>query len=252
MNLVLFEASEVASPLLRSDLRASHVLEVLRRGPGDEFDVGMVDGPRGKARVEAVSTAEILLTFKWGPALPALPDLALIIGLPRPQTARKILQEVATFGVSQVHFVRTERAEPQYASSTLWSSGEWRRHVLAGVAQAFDTRMPKVSWNQTLGEVLGHMSGHVNPLDVQGNQGAESARIALDNYEAECRLSECSVGLSAAVVLALGPERGWGPADRRLLRDHHFILAHLGERVLRTETATLAGLAILAAKKQWM
>ena len=51
MNIVLFEAEEVYLPLARQDARAKHILSVLRREIGDTFDVGVINGPRGKARV---------------------------------------------------------------------------------------------------------------------------------------------------------------------------------------------------------
>ncbi|WP_415911029.1 16S rRNA (uracil(1498)-N(3))-methyltransferase [Oleiharenicola sp. Vm1] len=46
------------------------------------------------------------------------------------------------------------------------------------------------------------------------------------------------------LVLALGPERGWGPRDRAQLRATGFAFAHLGARVLRLETAVIAALAL--------
>jgi RsmE family RNA methyltransferase len=49
-------------------------------------------------------------------------------------------------------------------------------------------------------------------------------------------------------VLALGPERGWGPADRAALRAHGFTLVHLGPRVLRSETAVVAALTLVRAQ----
>jgi len=186
----------------------------------------------------------LTLSFVWGAALPPLDPLELLVGLPRPQTARKILQEATTLGVTALHFVVTERADPQYAQSTLWSSGEWRRHLLAGAAQAFDPRLPIVTWGQALAVTL---TERLKPA-------AESASteppqlLALDNYEATVRFGACAVEAGRRVVLALGPERGWGPADRAELRGRGFTLAHLGERVLRAETAVVAALAILRAR----
>ncbi|HEY1848006.1 MAG TPA: RsmE family RNA methyltransferase, partial [Opitutaceae bacterium] len=49
------------------------------------------------------------------------------------------------------------------------------------------------------------------------------------------------------LALAFGPERGWSGAERDLLRARGFTLAHLGTRVLRTETAVVAALAIAKA-----
>lgn len=234
--------------LPRSDPRAEHVLSVLRRRPGDTFDVGWVNGPRGKGRLETVSEAEMTLSFSWGPPLSPLPSLRVCLGLPRPQTARKILQELTTLGASELHFVTTERGEPQYAQSTLWSSGEWRRHVLAGAAQAFDTRLPQVTWGRSLADVLADSTRKAET----GNVVDESCCWALDNYEADGRLGEAPLRPSASVTLALGPERGWGPGDRTCLRDHGFHLFHLGDRVLRAETAAVAAVAIIAAKRGLM
>ena len=47
------------------------------------------------------------------------------------------------------------------------------------------------------------------------------------------------------IILAIGSERGWSPAERDILRANHFTLAHLGPRVLRAETAVTAAIAIV-------
>ena len=47
------------------------------------------------------------------------------------------------------------------------------------------------------------------------------------------------------VVFAVGPEGGWSDAERKLLNDHGAEPLRLGSRVLRAETAVIAGLAVL-------
>ncbi len=241
-----------------------HVLEVLRRREGEVFDAGVVNGPRGKAVVRHIAAGHLELIFNWGKEPSPLPPLTLIMGLPRPQTARKILNEAATFGVTGLHFVATERSDPNYAASTLWSSGEWRRHLLAGAAQAFDTRIPEVTWTWSLPEAIcesgrGGLTGfhdsslraHNSPdgNSVLSPNDASPLLIALDNYEASVRLGAVELEPSRGVCLALGPERGWGGNDRSVLRKNGFLLAHLGERVLRAETAVIAALGIVAARQ---
>jgi 16S rRNA (uracil1498-N3)-methyltransferase len=142
VNLILFEPAETDVPLPRTDPRARHILDVLRRGVGDTFDAGLVNGPRGKGKLAALDALSLTLTFTWGEVPLPLDPITLIIGLPRPQTARKILQEATALGVQALHFFRSEKGDANYAQSTLWTSGEWRRHLLAGTAQAFDTRLP--------------------------------------------------------------------------------------------------------------
>jgi 16S rRNA (uracil1498-N3)-methyltransferase len=238
VNLVLFEPSELDRPLPRGDRRALHLLEVLRRRAGDTFDAGIAGGVRGKGTVVAIGPDAVDLAFAWDAApLPPLPPLALVVGLPRPQTARDILRDATTLGATALHFVRTEKGEPSYATSSLWSSGDWRRHVLAGAEQAFDPRLPEVTHGQPLAAAL-----------ATASSGPSALRLALDNYEAEIGLADVAVAPGQGVVLAVGNERGWSAADRATLRAAGFTLVHLGSRVLRTETACVVGLTLLRAK----
>ena len=236
MNLILFEPAELTVPLAHIDPRAEHILKTLRRRIGDTFDVGLVDGPIGKGTLDAISATTLTLTFTWGPPPAPADPITLLLGLPRPQTARDILRDATTLGVGALHFVATERSDPNYAAATLWTSGEWRRHCLAGAAQAFATRLPAVTSNHTLATALPALPA------------ATTQRLALDNYEATYPLSECHIIGDTSVVLALGPERDWGPADRAALRAHGFTLVHLGTRVLRSETAVIAALTLVRAR----
>jgi RsmE family RNA methyltransferase len=233
MNIVLFDAGETQSPLARTDRRAQHVMEVLRCDVGDSFDAGLINGSRGKATLRALDEASLHLDFAWAEKPPPLDPITLIIGLPRPQTARKILEEVTTLGVQAMHFVTTDRGEASYARSKLWTTDEWRRHVIDGAAQAFSTRLPNVTSGLRL-EV------------VAAGLPRETCRLALDNYEAATALSRASV--TQPTALALGPERGWSPEERKLLRARGFELVHLGERVLRVETACVAAVTLTKAR----
>lgn len=238
MNLVLFEPAEVDRPLPSADPRAGHLLQVLRRREGDTFDAGIVNGPRGTGTLAAIAADALTLSFVWGGDTPPLDPITLIVGLPRPQTARDILRDGTSLGVAAMHFVRTDKGEASYAHSTLWTSGEWRRQLIAGAEQAFATRLPEVTWGRPLLEVIGCLP-------------ERAARVALDHYEAGNALAKCPLPaepLQTALVLAFGPERGWSNAERAALRGAGFALAHLGHRVLRTETAVTAAVTVVKAR----
>jgi RsmE family RNA methyltransferase len=247
VNLLLFTSAETAAPLPRTDPRATHLLDVLRRQIGDTFDAGLIDGPRGKGTLAAVSALELILSFTWGEPPPPLDPIVLLVGLPRPQTGRKILQEATALGVSALHFFASERGEPSYAPSTLWSSGEWRRHLITGAEQAFCTRLPAITWARPLSDIIAELS----PPPASGS----APRIALDNYESPDALGNCHVlrdipseNPRPLITLAIGSERGWSAAERDFLRAKNFTLAHLGPRVLRAETAVTAAVAIVKAR----
>ncbi|HEY5226904.1 MAG TPA: RsmE family RNA methyltransferase [Opitutaceae bacterium] len=232
MNLILLEPGEAAAPLPGTDPRAVHILTVLRRKAGDLFDAGIVNGPRGKASIVSIGPSGIEFTFKATSESPPADPIHLLVALPRPQTARKILNEATTLGIASLRFFHSEKGEPSYASSALWSTPEWRRHLREGAAQAFDTRIPEVLHAASLGEAIAALP-------------AGCVRTALDNYEASGPLRP--VMRTVPLALAFGPERGWSAAERNSLKAEGFVLSHLGERVLRTETAVVAALAIVKA-----
>ena len=245
MNLILFEPDEIGHPLPRGDARAGHLLRVLRRSEGDTFDAGLINGPRGKGTLTAIGPDALTLAFAWDAAPPPLDPITLIIGLPRPQTARDILRDATSLGVAAMPFVTTDKGEPGYGRSTLWTGNEWRRHLISGAEQAFDTRLPEVTHGHSL-------------LEVVASLPDRAVRVALDHYEASealarCRLPDDTAGASRPeLVLAFGPERGWSNAERAALRGSGFVLAHLGSRVLRTETAVVVAVALVKARRGLM
>jgi RsmE family RNA methyltransferase len=236
VNLILFESHEIGAPLSRGDRRASHIIKILRRGVGDEFDAGLVNGPQGKATVTAIDASTLSLAFRWDSAPAPTDSMTLVVGLPRPQTARDLLREMTTLGVSHLDFVAADKAEPSYASSTLWSSGEWKRHLVAGAEQAFTTCLPEVRWGHSLAAAIADLP-------------SDGTRLALDNHEPAVGLGQSELPADRPVALAVGPERGWSERERGALREHRFVFVHLGPRILRVETAAIAAMSIIRAKR---
>lgn len=235
MNLVLFQASEIGRPLPLSDVRAQHLLRILKLQSGDSFDAGIVNGPSGKGIIRTVEAQEITFDYRAENSPQPLPSLALIVGWPRPQTARDILREATTLGATELHFVHTEKSDRNYAAASLWSGDEWRRHTIAGAQQGFTTRVPEIQFGKTLAEALARFR-------------ASATKLALDNYEATSALAREPLASAIPVVLAIGPERGWTSSDRHQLRENGFRLVDLGRPILRTETAVIAALVLARAQ----
>ncbi|MCH8475398.1 MAG: 16S rRNA (uracil(1498)-N(3))-methyltransferase [Opitutales bacterium] len=249
MNLLLFHSSEKNQPLPTTDRRVRHLREVLRLPVGGVFAAGEIDGELGRGIV--LGWAGEGLQWRFEPCegmSPPLPRLTLAVGLSRPQTMRKILQEATAMGGERFLIFPAQRSEPSYRQSSLWTAGEWQERILAGVEQAFTTRVPELVQLSGLAEAISFLAD-------EGLTGASS--VVLDNYEASCALPDWlatrdSGEESARAVLWVGPERGWGRADREQLRESGSPLVHLGPRVLRVETALVAAQGhLLAALGAW-
>lgn len=242
MNLFLLEEAAVGDTWAPDDPRSVHLRTVLGKGPGDDFDIGVRDGPRGRAHIERIDDHGLHLRFRWERRVVQPRPCTVLVGLPRPQTARRILYESACLGVRELRFIRTDRSERSYAHSRLWTTGEWERRLVEGAEQAFATDLPQVSHAASLEDALAQEESHPDRM---------ADRYGLDNYEAAVALPDAPA-TAAECVLALGGERGWSDRERNLLRNSGYRLCHLGPRVLRTETALVAAFAIEAARRRWM
>ncbi|MDR2862990.1 MAG: RsmE family RNA methyltransferase, partial [Puniceicoccales bacterium] len=223
MNLILLTAEEAqAGELPGADVRAGHIRSVLRAGQGDTVYIGVEGGCRGLATLTVVSPGKVAWTVAWEPVPPPVLPLHLLVGLPRPQTARKILQEGASLGFSEIHFFGAEKGDPAYAQSSLWRDGEALELLRKGTEQAFTTRVPALSIHASLESALASLRPPV----------ADAVSVFLDIYEAAAPL-DAVLRDAPGAVLAIGPERGWSDAERETLRASGFKGGHLGERVLR-------------------
>ena len=242
MNLILFEPEETDRCFDPGDARIRHLKEILERDPGQEFDAGIINGPRGKGWIEEESTGGIRLGFRPLEDPPSLPPLDLAVGACRPQTVRKVLLQATSLGVRSIHFFATSRSERGYLASRVYRPDQVRPLLIEGAQQAFCTRLHSTAVHQSLEDCLAVLSDHRG--------------IALDNYEAEGPLHSYPFkGKESSSVpslsLWIGSERGWSAQEREAFRLRGIALRGLGPRVLRTETAVVAGVSLCLSGLGW-
>jgi RsmE family RNA methyltransferase len=236
MNLILFDAPFETKRLEADDTRAQHIFKVLRARVGTKVFIGFVNGLRARAEVTLVEAdGAISLRVIGTESAPKPLPIRLLLGLPRPHTAKRILFEAASLGVSDLHFFEAERGEPSYAKSSLWTTDEWKERLRLGTEQSFGTHVPEVGMHTDLQSAISFLQG-------------EGVHLALDNYEAAGSLSQILPDRASNAVIALGPERGWSALERDTFRRNGWKLAHLGAHVLRLETACTAAVAAVSAR----
>lgn len=241
MNLLLFDKPFERICLDKTDKRTEHLKDVLRVEVGSLVFIGFINDLRARARVvDLPADGSICLEVVGTEAAPPPLPLSLLVGLPRPHTAKRLLFEAASMGVNRLDFFEAENGEPAYARSGLWQGEAWRERLRLGAEQSFGTHLPEVAMYPDLQTAL-------------SAQDVAAARVALDNYEASDTLDKVLACDAAKAVLAFGPERGWSPNERETLCRNGWALAHLGPHVLRSETAaTVAVGAAAAALGLWI
>ena len=238
MNLVLLESAD-ARVFRAGTPQAEHLLRVLKVSAGSSFWCGVKNGARGIASVSEVSPAgDVAFSVAWEkPAdSPRLPPVRLLVGLSRPQTMKKVFAAAAEIGCARIDVFRSEKGDPAYAESSLWRRGDGTlASILEKAAeQTCVPALPDFALHASLAAAL-----EAVPADL-------AARFALDVYEADAAFAPAGTP-TGGVAVAVGSERGWSERERAALRENGFAFAHLGERVLRVETAVTVALAFAGA-----
>ena len=253
MNIVLFEEAELASPLPLCDPRIKHIQKILHKGVGDSFDAGIVNGAAGTAEILSVSPQGMEFRFVANGDGKPLHPVTMIIGFPRPIQLKRLLRDIASLGVSQVHLCGTELGEKSYLKATLSQPEELHAMLKDGSIQAKSTHVPQVFVHQNVVSCLDFVAGNTS-IRVAGN---DSIRVALDNIDPTASLQgflssqfSADEAKTAGVVAAIGSERGWTANERNLFRERGFTLCGMGERVLRTETAATTAVAIILSNME--
>jgi len=235
VNLVLLEPDELADGRARlHGRRAEHVRTVLRKGVGDDLEVGVVGGRIGRGRIVADDEHGIAIDVALDRDPPPRRAVTLVLALPRPPVLRRVLQHVAAIGVQRIVLCQTARVEKSYWSSPLLAPASLREQMLLGLEQAGDTVLPELETRRRFRPLVEDELA-VLPSDI--------LRLVAD----ASATTTCPVDVAAPVALVVGPEGGLVPFELELLATAGFRIVGLGPRVLRVETAVVALLARLGA-----
>lgn len=231
MNIILIGEGENYFP--SSDERAQHIKKVLHLKKGDTFKAGVVNSCEGEAVIDEIDDSGISFTFKSEKDTSSLYPVTLIVGQTRPICMRRILREAVSLGVGRIILPITDKGEKSYSSSSLYTSGEYRKILLDGAMQAGRTGVSETFICNGVDEAVALASSDVSLL--------------LDNVIGSVKLSTMNLE-NKSVTLAIGPERGWSGKEREKFISSGYIPTLIGERILRTETASSVAAALALSR----
>lgn len=247
MNIILADITEVDKNQLRLvDHRAKHIVKVLRAELGDRVRVGIIDGAMGLGTITAISkkypfSVQMDLTLTEEPR--AVPALDLILALPRPIMLKRILSQVTALGVGTVHLVNASRVEKSFWEAGILDPEESRTHLLHGLEQAVDTRLPTIELHPRFKPFI---------EDVFPNRSKEYCHCLLAHPTGGHRLGEVIEGKPGRIALAVGPEGGWVDYEVQKFKEQGFCCCTIGERILKVDTAVIALHARISALREML
>lgn len=228
MNTLLLLADDFVSDnsaIIRDSRRCEHICSVHAAKVGDPIKVGVLNGKLGSALITSIDNSQItldsILLDKTPPV--ALP-LTLLLGLPRPKMLKRILQTVATLGVKNVVLLNSYRVEKSYWQTPWLTPEAIRAQLILGLEQGCDTVLPEVT-------LIKRFKPFVE--DKLPELIVHSRALVAHPYTAQA----CPTQVNSSITLAIGPEGGFIPYEIGMLEACGFETVHVGERIMRVETA---------------
>lgn len=238
MRLIRVHVKDALAPGARvalSGSAAEHVRRVLRLEAGDAVTLFNGDGNDYPSRITGFGRGTVEAEVERSVPARAESRLAitLVQGIARTERMDLVVQKATELGVTGIVPVATARSVVRLdRDSRAKKLAHWRGIAVAACEQCGRARIPAIAEPRTLAEQL------AGPLP-------ERARLLLAP-DAQLSLGAAARG-ELGIDLLVGPEGGLTDDERQAAIEAGFRACRLGPRVLRSETASIAALAVIQA-----
>jgi 16S rRNA (uracil1498-N3)-methyltransferase len=215
---------------------AEHLSRVLRAEIGQQYDIAT---PAGVRLGRIVSVKEGCVDFLLGDVLPdpavTTPDITLALAIFKFDRMEWAIEKCTELNVGKIIPFIAARTEKHLAQAAQKRAERWRRLVTQASEQSRRPTPPDIA----------------DPIKFDRLIADDSpTRIVLSESEAVLSLASSLSQPQGRMILAIGPEGGWTPAELKKFTQSGWKSATLGPSVLRAETAAIAALAIALSRFQ--
>lgn len=218
---------------------AHHMGTVLRLMPGEQVTVCTGDGMAYVVELEQFTKDSVTGRIIERLENQTETDVQIVLyqGMPKGDKLELIVQKCTELGVSAVIPVETSRSIVHLDGSKAAKKLErWQKIAQEASQQSKRVQVPTVgpylSWKQCL-QQLREQDGLT--IVFWEDEQTKSLKTMLRSQEQK----------PARINLIVGPEGGLSEAEVQQLREIGAVSVSLGKRILRTETAGMAGIAIV-------
>jgi 16S rRNA (uracil1498-N3)-methyltransferase len=215
----------------------AHHLHVVRQQTGDEVVLFNGEGGQVRARLTEIgkrrASAEVLA---FEPVEAELPyPITLAQGLPEGSSKMDwIVEKAVELGVTAIQPLAAARSVVKLSGERAEKrQAHWEGVIVAASEQSGRNRLARLAPLQDFGRWIA--------------QPADGPRILLSPRATQSLAGWARATAPQAVTLMIGPEGGFSAQEEETAIARGALALTMGPRVLRTETAGLAALAVLAA-----
>ncbi len=235
MNRIILTADELHpdGTVTLTDARAEHIRTVLKARVGDDVRTGVLNGLIGTSRVERLEEQAVVLRTQHGEQAPE-PWFDVILAAPRPKVLKRLWPQLAALGAGRIVILNAFKVEKCYFSSQWLDPAYYTPLLMEGLMQAGTTRLPEVQIKQRF-----------KPFMEDELHGCFPNALRLLAHPGEAAGQDWTLAAGQRPLLAVGPEGGWTDYELDMFLTRGFTPFSLGSRPLRTDTATIALVAVM-------
>lgn len=204
-----------------------HLVRVLRLAPGAEFRLFDGRGQVADAVLQDDGRAWLRLLHD---SLPAPCRIRLIQGIPKGDKTELILQKGTELGVSQFDLVTTERSVVRFKRESRQRL-RWEKIIQEAARQSGQYHLPQLQCSDSLEATLAADEADLKLLLWEQSEAPLADLLGDKKHQ--------------RISVIVGPEGGISETEAAVAVSSGFQPVSLGPRILRTETAGLAIIAVL-------
>ena len=231
------ESNVSATSVLIEGSDVNHAKNVLRMKPGEKIRACTRDGKGYFCEIAELNDsfihAEILTADEEGTELPC--RIYLFQGLPKNDKMEWIIQKAVELGVYQIIPVAMKNCVVKLDEKKAKSKvTRWQAIAESAAKQSKRSLIPEILMPVSYKEAVKMAEAFdVNLVPYENEHGMAGTKEAVEQIRG-----------GEQIGIFIGPEGGFAPEEIELVKEQMHLIS-LGKRILRTETAGMATLAIL-------
>jgi len=228
--------------------RAEHIRTILKCTPGDTLRAGFANECMAVGTVLEVGMETCVVNVREAPdePMPPPPRMDVLLALPRPRFLERILPQLPPLGVRNIYLCGADRVEKSFFGSQLLKRENYLPVLVEGVEQSGGVHVPGLRVERNLRRLLGDLPQDYacKLLAHPETEVAPTPSHVIASGAKQHPSTGGKLNVAAPLLVAIGCEGGWTERERAWMDEAGFARFSLGERILRTDTASVAILAV--------
>ena len=242
-----FVKGSAISPVTIEDKETSkHMFQVMRLKEDDEVTLVFDDGIKRLARVRDVEARQFELVEELDDNVELPVQVTIASGFPKGDKLEFIAQKVTELGASQIWAFPADWSVAKWDGKKLGKKVEKLEKIALGAAeQSKRNVVPSIKLFEKKADFLAQLD-QLDQLDQFDRIIVAYEESAKEGEAAALLQAVTGLETGAKLLFIFGPEGGLSPAEIESFEAKGAVLAGLGPRILRAETAPLYALSALS------